>query len=70
MDFQEAIGATPGPEPEPRYPDGGGGFKYNPDGTDSPSLAGDPTIYGVAVAAEPSGCSRSSHSSSEGPPRW
>jgi type IV pilus assembly protein PilY1 len=54
VDFAEPRPATIGPEPEPRFPDGIGGFKYNPDQTDSPDLAGDPVIFGVAVAAEPS----------------
>jgi type IV pilus assembly protein PilY1 len=53
VDFIEPKPTTPGPEPEPRFPDGVGGFKYNPDQTDSASLAGDPTIFGVAVAPEP-----------------
>jgi len=54
VDFAEPRTSSTGPEPEPRFPDGGGGFKYNPDASDSPSLANDPVIFGVAVAAEPS----------------
>lgn len=54
VDFVEPRPSSTGPEPEPRFPDGLGGFKYNPDQNDSPDLAGDPVIFGVAVAAEPS----------------
>ena len=54
VDFIEPRANTVGPLPEPRFPDGNNGFKYHPDGTDSPDLAGNPTIFGVAVTAEPS----------------
>lgn len=54
VDFVEPQGGSTGPEPEPRFPDGSGGFKYNPDATDSPDLAGDPVLFGVAVSPEPS----------------
>ena len=52
VSFQE-NGSSAIPEPLPRIPDGANSFKYNPDDTDSPDLANDPTIFGVAVAAEP-----------------
>ncbi len=41
------------PAPLARFDDGAGGFKYNPDGTDSPDLANGATIFGVSVVAEP-----------------
>ena len=57
VDFQTNMGQGQGaantPPPEPRFPDGSNGFKYNADGNDSPDLQGSPTIFGVAVTATP-----------------